>query len=408
MQLGLSRNEFTGAPTVSPSAVTCNLANLNIQYHFSTLCGWIADLLIPMAGDIEAMVCDAIVDAANNFTRFDMNQILSEFDLQKIPLPMDIPYDFMGVDASLTRDPSYSGGATPFLQAPMHANILNTLSTLPEMPRPPPSQVGITPGGRMMTAAVSSWTMETLLYVVHRAGMMNATVTKEMLPSPGDLLLISNGPTWLTVAPELFSRSPAVEMDVFAKSRGEPDADEGLPHISIEEGIIRLEAPIELIFRVASEPSPTPPSPPPPLPVCCPTWENCDVPCVCSINGAPTEGRFVRSMADCPGDDNMSTVSNVLRQLDEITAPEKPLWASANRRPQPAAAPHRPQQEELFALGCPLKLDVKLGVEAVDQVTLPVGRWPGVPTPTTRVTLEFSYASCEVELLRSSVGELNL
>jgi hypothetical protein len=74
----------------------------------------------------------------------------------------------------------------------------------------------------MLTAAVSGWSMETLLYIVHRAGMMNATLTKELLPPNPLLQLVSNGLPWLTVAPGLFARTPPIEMEVEIQSSGLP------------------------------------------------------------------------------------------------------------------------------------------------------------------------------------------
>jgi hypothetical protein len=55
--------------------------------------------------------------------------------------------------------------------------------------------------------------------------------------------------------------------------------------------------------------------------------------------------------------------------------------------------------EELFALRCPLRMRLALGVEAARTED-------GIPT--TRVLVDFLEGSCNVTLLRSNVGAINL
>lgn len=72
------------------------------------------------------------------------NEILSQLDLSDISMGMDAPYDFMGVDTSLTQPPQYrAGDGSPYLSIGMHAAVINKRSPQPEIPRPGPPDRGI-------------------------------------------------------------------------------------------------------------------------------------------------------------------------------------------------------------------------------------------------------------------------
>lgn len=81
-------------------------------------------------------------EAVEDFMLEQGNEILSKLDIAAVPMGIDEPYDFMGVDASLTQAPLYqAGGGSPYLSLGMHAAVINTQSSQPEMPRPhPPSR----------------------------------------------------------------------------------------------------------------------------------------------------------------------------------------------------------------------------------------------------------------------------
>ena len=87
IELGVGYNRFTGAPTITSSQATCSLETFSITTHFSTLCGWISDLAQLLVGDVEQLVCDQLVVAAQNFTLHNVNEMLSELDVSKVNSP---------------------------------------------------------------------------------------------------------------------------------------------------------------------------------------------------------------------------------------------------------------------------------------------------------------------------------
>lgn len=384
IELDVGYNRFTGAPTVASSRATCSLDSVSVSTHFSTVCSWISTLAQFLAGDVESLVCAQLVEAAQNFTLHNVNEMLSGLELTQVPLPVpDMPaYDVLALDASLTAAPEFSPGsslhsakASPFLGVGMHAAFLNRVEPVPPMPWEPPSTIGNELDGRMLSAAVSTWTLESLMYVVHRSGLLNATVTKDMLPGAVANVLESNGPTWFSIAPVLYNRDPPVDMAVLARSAGSRDSNEGVPTLSMANGLLTMQAPIELIFQV--DPA----------------------------AASPAGHRRAESTRSAEGGQG-----------------------------------ERGEPEELFALGCPLELGMTLGVEAAVEPPpsapdLPQrrsvthgnsannslnfssnhssdgtlgGALPEAGAPTTRVTMGFSFAKCEVELLRSNVGEVNI
>ena len=281
--------------------------------------------------------------------------------------------------------------------------------------------------------------------------MMNATLTSELLPPNPLIQLVSNGLPWLTVAPGLFAMRPPFDMEVDIQSSGLPEGNEGIGEVSIDGGTITMTANMDMIFRAARqppappepEPEPVGPSPPPPP---APALYRC-VRNQChevSADGVPLSeceascalryrcifgqcGRDVTgvSLAQCQSTCSIADATDEIAVGDanHTVATSRTGRGDGTRRQTGALSEDLPELEivdavnssvtnhhtdfqvkakpgeELFALSCPLRMKLALGVE-------PARTEDGLPT--TRVLVEFLEGTCEVALLRSSVGEINL
>eukprot|EP01049_Picozoa_sp_SAG25_P000266 SAG25_NODE_8_length_29132_cov_108.213895_3_plen_822_part_00 len=148
--------------------------------------------------------------------------------------------------------PPAPGGS--YFSAGLHASFIDRMSPNPDLPRNPPV-ISIEPDGRMLTAGLTSWALETLFYTVHRAGMFNATL-ETLEDGSGNQVLRSDNALWQFAAPELFARSPVVDMDVELRSMGSPTSTEGIPTVTIEGGVISMRGQIDLTFNSVSSTAP--------------------------------------------------------------------------------------------------------------------------------------------------------
>ena len=150
-------------------------------------------------------------------------------------------------DLSLTRRPQWAieqQGATDggeparFMTARLHAVALNT--ALPALGDPPGDAPAIPPtaprSDRMLTLEVSAWSVGSMPWVLHRSGLLNLTVDPTMVPTSSPIQLRTANPTWLLIAPQLWTLHPDRDMVVVARSAGLKSSDAGAPRVAIANG----------------------------------------------------------------------------------------------------------------------------------------------------------------------------
>lgn len=151
----------------------------------SGICGFVADLIKDIAdlffkSSVEHLVENEIDSILSGFINTDANAILNSIPID-LPLPLKAPYNIADLEFALTDDPVFETG---YIGADIEGGVVNSVTKTPApFPAPTIPNFVASSAAHYIQIFLSPFVIESAVWVYQQAGLTNATVHHDLIPS---------------------------------------------------------------------------------------------------------------------------------------------------------------------------------------------------------------------------------